>query len=193
VAANAADGFLAELETRYRERHRAYHTLAHVATMVGTVDELRVLVTEPDAVTLAVWYHDAVYRPRRTDNEAASARLAEGHLQSLGVDSSTIDRVTCLILTTATHTPVPDLLDSGAFLDADLAILGMDPMTYDAYAKAIRREYRWVPAPLYRRERARVLERFLGRGSLYFTEPMRRRLEAQARANLARELGTLRG
>jgi predicted metal-dependent HD superfamily phosphohydrolase len=81
--------------------------------------------------------------------------------------------------------------DGPWFLDFDLAILGSRPEIYRTYSQAIRREYRWVPKLLYRRGRRQVLESFLQRELLFFTEAMRTRLEDQARANLAEELASL--
>ena len=71
-----------ELIRRYGERHRYYHTVAHLADVVGRlgpVDPRR-----PVAYA-AAFFHDAVYNPRRTDNEALSARLMIRRLSTLGV------------------------------------------------------------------------------------------------------------
>src|SRR5215207_4462890 len=75
----AADGVLDDLLTRHREAHRRYHTLSHVAHVLRAVAELlpEVEVPDPVAVRLAAWFHDAIYDPRSTVNEADSAALAE--------------------------------------------------------------------------------------------------------------------
>ena len=78
------DGLLA----RHREKHRRYHTAAHVAWVIRHVDELA--TTEPvehlDEVVAAAFYHDAVYEAAYPANERASARLARAatSLRSVG-------------------------------------------------------------------------------------------------------------
>jgi predicted metal-dependent HD superfamily phosphohydrolase len=177
----------ADLERRYRSRGRHYHTLDHVAAMARLAQEHQSALVDPSAVQLAIWYHDAVYRARRDDNEADSARLARRDLSGL-IEPSRLEAVEKLILATGSHEPVAGLPDSELFLDLDLAILGTEPAVYDAYAKAIRAEYRWVPGPIYRRKRAEVLKGFLARPAIYTAIVMRQRMESAARANLAREL-----
>lgn len=178
------------LEERYRERGRHYHDLNHIAALHSLATTHRTTLADPDAVTLGIWYHDAVYRSRRVDNEEASAALARLELGPL-LPAPSVERVAALILATRTHQAVEGLPDSGVFLDFDLAILAADAAVYDLYRKAIRAEYRWVPGFLYRRKRAEVLRRFLDRPAIYFTEPLRVRWEEPARANLARELAML--
>lgn len=154
--------------------------LAHVADVQPAPEH-------PAEVTLAVWFHDAIYDPRRTDNEARSAQLAEETLLAAGVDADAAARVAGLVRLTAHDRE--GLTGDGAILcDADLTILGAEPARFDAYDAAIRREYEWVPAAVYRRERARVLARFLERRSLYHTSHFRERFEARARENLRRAL-----
>ncbi len=70
------------LVAAYGEPHRAYHGLAHVAHVFAELDG--VPLSDP-AVEWATWYHDAVYRPGRRDNEARSAALARGALEALGL------------------------------------------------------------------------------------------------------------
>jgi predicted metal-dependent HD superfamily phosphohydrolase len=73
----------------------------------------------------------------------------------------------------------------------DLAILGAPDELYRQYSEAIRAEYNWVPGPLYRFGRGKVLKRFAQRRTLFFTPAMAARFEAQARRNLDREIREL--
>src|SRR5262249_41743880 len=58
-----------DLAAAYGEPGRYYHNLDHVRAVLHTIDELARLASEPAAVYLAAWFHDAVYDPRRGDNE----------------------------------------------------------------------------------------------------------------------------
>ena len=55
----------------------------------------------------------------------------------------------------------------------------------------MREEYGWVPGPIYRRTRRKLLEAFRARPTIYSTDPFLQRYEARARANLARSLARL--
>ncbi len=184
----AGAGLRSALEGRHGEKHRAYHNLAHVAALVRLAEDHRDLLTNPAEVGLAIWYHDAIYLPRRADNESASAELARAELLALGVRAASVTLVSGLILATRDHVAPPGLLDAATFLDLDLSILGSPPEVYAAYRAAIRREYRWVPAPIYRTKRREVLQRFLDRPRIYLTEWFFERLEENARSNLRGEL-----
>jgi len=172
---------LDELLTRHTEPQRYYHNLAHLDTLLD-------LLPQEPPLEFAAWFHDAIYDPTRTDNERQSALLAEQSLERLGVAATLIAQVSAMILATQTHqTSDPQ---TALFLDADLAILGADTPTYRAYARAIRREYAWVPETLFRQRRAQVLQRFLSRPRIYSSESFAR-LELPARANLELELREL--
>lgn len=176
-----------DLARRYGEPRRAYHTLTHIGAMLAVVEEFAGAASDPLALRLAVWFHDAIYDARRTDNEAESARYARGVLETAALPPSTLDAVERLILATKTHEAAPDDPDAALLLDADLAVLGAAPTDYDRYAQAIRKEYDWVPEERYRDGRRKVLESFLERPRLYHTPALFERLEQAARANLKRE------
>jgi predicted metal-dependent HD superfamily phosphohydrolase len=186
----AAESALAGLLARYREPHRHYHGLAHVIRVLRDVDELlaAVPVDDGDAVRLAAWFHDAVYDPRSSGNEAASARLADEVLSSLGLSAARRAAVARLVLATATHEPRSD--DEAVLVDADLAVLAADPATYSAYAKGVRREYVFLDDASWRQGRAEVVRSFLGRARIFITD-VRRDREPRARANLTAELAGL--
>ena len=187
------DASAANLAAHYAEPIRAYHNAAHIAAMLAGFEEVRASALAPHAIVLAVLFHDAIYDPRRSGNEAASAAYARTELAALGAAPATIARIADLILATqhGIREPAPADTDCALLLDLDLAILGSAPDAYRAYAAAIRREYAHVPDALYRPGRARVLKVFLDQPHIYRTPVFRAHLEAQARLNLAAEIAQL--
>jgi predicted metal-dependent HD superfamily phosphohydrolase len=175
----------------YSEPHRAYHTLVHVRHCLIEFESVRQLASCSHAIALAIWFHDAVYKPTAKDNEERSARLAERCLFEAELSVALVERVSKLILATK-HAGIPLEPDARLLVDIDLATLGAPDEIYDEYEKQIRREYRRVPWLLYKRKRAALLNAFLDRASIYLTEEFRRRYEGQARQNLARSIARLR-
>jgi predicted metal-dependent HD superfamily phosphohydrolase len=96
------------------------------------------------------------------------------------------------VLATTAHSASPDDPAAWVLLDADLAILGADPLAYDRYRLAVREEYAALDEPAWRAGRTSVMSGLLARDPLYGTRAARRRWEAAARANIARELDSLR-
>jgi predicted metal-dependent HD superfamily phosphohydrolase len=146
---------------------------------------------DSDAVRWAIFYHDAVYRSRRKDNEEKSAQMARREMQPMGLPEALILKVEDMILRTQHHHGEGADPDTRLMLDMDLSILGAEPARYLDYAAAVRKEYRWVPAPLYRKGRSEVLRSFLKRDRIYFSDYFHQRLEAPARENLQEELSRL--
>lgn len=103
-----------------------------------------------------------------------------------------MEEVDRLIRLTAGHEVAEGDRLGAVLVSIDLAILGESPDAYDAYARAVRKEYAHVPDPLWRGGRARVLQRFLDAPVIFPDPDFRAAREARARANLARELETLR-
>jgi predicted metal-dependent HD superfamily phosphohydrolase len=144
-------------------------------------------LVESAEVELAIWFHDAVYDPRRGDNEEQSARLAEEQLIAAEVDPVSATHVANLIrLTNHEHDQLEG--DAAVLCDVDLAILGAEPRRFERYDAAIRQEYEWVPESVYRIERGRVLARFLDRPHIYHTPFFHDMLEERARENLTRAI-----
>jgi predicted metal-dependent HD superfamily phosphohydrolase len=180
----------AHLANAYTEPSRTYHNAGHIQDCLSQLDLSRELAQRPDEVETAIWFHDAVYQPGALDNEDRSARLAEISLVACAVPLESARRVGDLILTTR-HLTVPQDPDAQLLCDIDLSILGREPGTFEGFERRIRQEYAHVPDPLYRRERAAVLARFLRRSVLYQTEFFRVRYEQQARINLSHVLARL--
>ncbi len=186
-----------ELAALYRQPGRHYHGLAHIQALLALLQEHRADLADPQAVEAAVWFHDAIYDSRRSDNEARSAALATDKLSSR-VEAARLSRIVAMIEATATPA-LPGLgseaadRDAAHFLDMDLSILGAPKSAFDSYEAAVRREYAWVDDKAWRSGRAAVLRKFLARPRIFHTEAFRERFEAQARKNIARSIAALAG
>jgi predicted metal-dependent HD superfamily phosphohydrolase len=185
-------GIFADLDRRYRGPGRFYHTWEHIADCLAELDTAPSLCDAPATVELALWFHDAVYDPRATDNEARSAVLLREAAGRLGVGADLADRAARLIMATAHRADVtPPDRDGAAIRDIDLAILGAPPARFGAYEAAVRREYGFLPDPEWRAGRSRVLRMFLELPRIFHTDVFHDRLEQQARTNLAASLERL--
>jgi predicted metal-dependent HD superfamily phosphohydrolase len=89
-------------------------------------------------------------------NEERSADWAARFLASAGIAPGSIERIKRHVLATR-HAEAPSEPDSQLVVDIDLAILGASRTRYEEFERQVRREYRWVPGPLYRRNRAAIL------------------------------------
>jgi predicted metal-dependent HD superfamily phosphohydrolase len=179
------------LVAAYTQPNRHYHNLNHIDRLLTTVAQFNHQLQDPITVKLAVWFHDFVYNSQASDNEAQSAKAARVLLTGIGESVAIIDRAQQLILATQGHKIAANDLDMCIFLDADLAILGADPVAYQVYQQAIRQEYSWVSDSEYRTGRIRVLESFLKRDRLYYTDLLFNQLESIARSNMQGEISEL--
>lgn len=213
--AAAASSWWSRVAARYGEEQRAYHTLRHVGEVLSRLDEhaaadaaansgrgtAALAADERLAASLAAWFHDVVYDPRRADNEELSAVELDEFAAECGVPANVHALARAAIVATAGHAEpdpasLPDSMPGAAaavraVLDADLAVLGRPPAAYDEYAGQVRREYAFVPVETFRRRRADVLRGLVARQRLYFTDLWHGRLDAAARLNLQREIAGL--
>lgn len=198
-----------QIEAAYTEPHRHYHGLDHLWWMFEEYDRFEGLITHPGIVRSSIWFHDircdvdlALY----PTNEARSANtlgaLCREHMPDAlsavtylagGLPVGTVGLVAEFIMCTKGHTVSspflrrhPELLaDANLFLDIDLSILGAPAAVCDLYDANIRREFSAVPEKLFATERAKVLENFIGRERLFFSDAFADR-EGAARDNLGR-------
>ncbi len=169
---------------------RAYHTLDHILDCLARLDEAGAPADYRDPVEAAIWFHDVVYDPHRADNETRSGEWAARVLSAAQAPARMVGRIGELIRITAHKSPAAD--PEGALLcDVDLSILGRAEAEFERYERRIREEYAWVPEPLYRTTRARILSSFLERERIFLTDHFHDRYEATARANLRRMVARL--
>jgi predicted metal-dependent HD superfamily phosphohydrolase len=184
-------GLFEEMMARYAEPQRHYHTQRHLEECFEVLDTVHGEAERPGEVELALWFHDAVYDTRRHDNEQRSAQWARAVAGEAGLDAAVGTRAAALIMATR-HDATPVGADACVLVDVDLSILGAEPLRFDEYERQVREEYGWVPAPMFRRERRKILRRLLARPQLFNTARMRESHERRARANLERSLARLK-
>ena len=182
----------ADLRSAYSEPHRAYHTLHHVSECLQLLQQVQGLTKSSASIELAIWFHDAIYDPRRSDNEERSALWAQSELKRVGAPLALQSRIVSLVMVTC-HDGEPQTADEELMSDIDLAILGAGSRRFDEYERQVRQEYAHVPTQQFRPARRKILNDFLEREHIYCTEWFRTRREAQARANLQRSLTRLAG
>lgn len=170
------------IATAYGEPHRHYHSLSHIAAVVALFDQVRDRFAEPDMALLALFFHDIIYDPARSDNEARSADLLRDALP----DPDTA-RARRHIVATRSHQKTDDP-DTDLLLDIDMSILGAPWDDYLAYAQGVAREYLPVYGDTaYTAGRvALFLNPTLNRDRIFLTEAFAH-LETAARHNLKTE------
>jgi predicted metal-dependent HD superfamily phosphohydrolase len=151
---------------------------------------VRDLALHAGEVELALWFHDAVYRTWRSDNEARSAALAVEVMSQGGAEPAAIHRVVTSILATRHRGKEPNG-DAALVVDIDLSILGQPEETYLEFERNVRREYWWVPRRRYVAARCEILKSFLNRSAIYRYPEFQRRYQAAARVNLSSAIARL--
>ena len=201
----------------YSEPARAYHTLTHVFSMLWFyIQNFPKTGLEHNskfdyaAINFCI-FHDIIYDPKATggSNEIKSLELYEEFVNDLELDKDiefkeTHEFVIESIRDTIKHCKHPWEGDwgilNGFLLDWDLSILSskfessedlQTTNTYMSYAKNIRQEYIHVEYDKYWEVRAKVMQNFLAKDSIYFTEEVKEHSEESARKNIQREIKIL--
>lgn len=179
-----------EIETKYTEKGRYYHTLLHPDNMFQELEAVKDCISHFTLLSFAVFYHDIIYDATSQSNEERSAVTAEKRLSELGLSREEIKIVSDQILATKSHQKSENM-DVNYLLDADLSVLGKDRETYLVYTQMIRKEYSIYPDFLYKPGRKKVLRHFLELENIFKTEYFRDQYETQAKENIETELRLL--
>jgi predicted metal-dependent HD superfamily phosphohydrolase len=182
------DDVYGELLSAYTAPDRHYHDIRHIAHCLSEFDGVRHLAHNPQALEVAIWFHDVVYDGRQKDNEEQSAEVAAAALRKLGASDAFIDEVQQLILFTR-HDVEPTTADGKLMADIDLASLALAPDRFDENSRHIRSEYLHIPEAAFLRGRNDMLGGLLKRPRIYYTDVFHDRYEGQARENLERAVG----
>lgn len=188
VHADHIDELWQEVVKAHSSPGRHYHTLQHLEDLRAQLAEVTADLQDPDAVLLAIAYHDLTYRVSRKDNEERSAGvMLERMLVAPDLPGPIVPRAAAHIRATRRHEASADP-DTDPFTDADLSILGSSRERYKLCTQQVRREYRRYPDMLYKPGRRKVLAHFLAMPHIFKTAYFRDRYEEQARFNMEAEL-----
>jgi len=185
IGAGAGEVF-DELDTLYHEPHRRYHTAAHVEHCLRLFDLAADRMDEPDAVEMALWFHDAVYDVPTQGNERRSAELFAARAGARGAERYR-SKVHRLIMVTE-HREPPATLDESFIVDIDLSSFGLPWEEFLRDSRAVREEFSMVPDAEFHPRHRKFTESLLARPHFCFTEFFRERHEARARRNIERIL-----
>jgi len=190
--ASIRNGVWEDIIEHYSHKSRYYHNLEHIYNMLMQAEEVKSKIKDFDSLRFAIWFHDIIYKPSKNDNEEKSSVFAKNCLKSINFDEKRVKNVQNLIISTKKHQLILKQNDDNAYLlDFDLSILGTDWETYKNYLHNIRNEYNIYPDFIYNPNRKKILNLFLERETLYFTEIYQAKYEIQARENLKKELELL--
>ncbi|WP_425060369.1 hypothetical protein SCACP_10600 [Sporomusa carbonis] len=183
-ASQAVDKIYYIIHSSYSQYFRHYHSMKHLADVLGHLDEVRSELSDPRLVEYALWFHDIVCVPNADTNEYLSSAVACYAAAELGLPPGFGRQSADLILQTGHLRPAAT--SDGAYLtDSDLAVLGREWLSFLDYETQIRAEYQFLSEEEYRISRQQILERFLSLPAIYQTSYFRAKYEQSARRNLA--------
>lgn len=171
------------LSSLYNNPLRYYHNLNHIDHCLTEFSFVKNLAVNPDAIEMAIYFHDAVYDTHSKLNEETSADLTRKILLEAGANQNLITKVSNLILVTKHAQQVNDQ-NSKIIIDVDLSIFGQNRTIFDEYETGIRLEYSWFPEKEFNEKRVTILKSFLNRPKIYSTELFISKYEGLARKNL---------
>ncbi len=179
----------AALQRFYNEAERHYHTMDHIDFCLGLFDKVRDQCANPDAVELAIWFHDAVYNFPIEENERLSAEyfwsVSEGHLPE-ELRQNIFDQVIA-----TDHRQRPADNDQQILVDIDLSSFGRPWDQFIQDGKKVRLELAYLDDAEFYRGQIGFMKGLVERENFYNTPWFQKQFEAIARSNLSRYLEEL--
>ena len=177
-----------DLRDRLSEKFREFHNLGHIDDCLARFDEVSAHLDDPDAVEIALWFHDAIYVPGDPANERQSAALFLTH--AAGTAPAFRRRVCALVLTTRRNR-TPRSNDCKFIDDIDLAGFGASWDDFMYNGGLLRREFAAQSDADYYRGLSSFIHSLKRRPRFFRTEWFARRYEKQAQDNLTRLLAEI--
>lgn len=177
---------LLNIEMRYSESHRFYHTMTHINDCLLDVLKIKSSFDNINSVIMALFFHDIIYDSKSNSNELDSAILMKKMLAPFKFDDFFLSTVYDLILDTK-HPSKPHTQDSYLLIDIDLLILSSDKEKFDKYNDDIRKEFSWVPDDMFELERKKFLNKLITSGNIYRSKAFSH-LNDKARTNILKVL-----
>ncbi len=187
--APSGDTVYQELANSYSHPTRHYHGLPHIHACLEHFDIVREHLDNPDAVEMALWFHDVVYDPCRTDNERKSAELFEIHTGN-GIESTFVGQVTNLIMMTV-YPSNPLSADEKFMVDIDLSSFALPWNDFIRLGRLVRDEFGHLTDREFEQGELEFFRMLSNREYFFYTEFFRSRYENTAQSNLDRKIKQL--
>lgn len=183
------------LVTHYTMPNRHYHNFLHIAKCLDAFNEYIENVEKPrsdplsnaeqDIIQLAIWFHDLIYLPEKSNNEEVSASIAKRTLaEHTTLSEEQIAQVGKCILAT-THQKLAKTDSERIIADIDLISLAANPNEFYANNFNISREYSYVPYGAFIEGNTAFLKTLVeGRPVIYQTKYFSELYESNARKNI---------
>ncbi len=185
-----AETVYASLVKLYNEPRRRYHTLNHIRHCLYEFDQAARLMDDPDAVEMALWFHDVIYQPGASDNEWRSAELFRHW--SAGQAALTFQQQVHDLVMATTHREPPAEGDAQFVVDIDLSSFGLPWEACERDGGLIRAEFPEVADDEYYPGHLRFLRALYQRPTFFYTGWFQQRYESVARENVIRIIERLR-
>jgi predicted metal-dependent HD superfamily phosphohydrolase len=174
-----------QLQDAYDEPQRVYHTLEHINCCLTIFDRVSHLLKNPDAVELAIWFHDAIYQLGACDNEQLSAELFMNVTDGFFQDELREAVYQHIMATCHTSTPITNP-DMKLMVDIDLSSFGLPWPDFLRDSKNVRDEMSHICDAEYHKKQIAFQQALLSRPSFFYSDYFIEHYEAQARSNLAK-------
>ncbi|MFT4607950.1 MAG: putative metal-dependent HD superfamily phosphohydrolase [Urechidicola sp.] len=176
-----------QLLDAYNEPQRVYHSLEHIESCLKIFDQVSELLDNPDAVELAIWFHDVIYKIGDSDNEQLSANLFMTLTNGLFSDQFRNSVYQHIMATRHDCSEITNS-DTKLMVDIDLSSFGLPWANFITDSKKVRAEMTHLSDEEYNQKQTSFQLSLLGKPTFYNSNYFHEHYEAQARSNLAKLL-----
>lgn len=171
------------LSAHYHEESRKYHNFNHITHCLNHYDEVSDNIHCPQAVELAIWFHDVIYEAGASLNEIKSAEMFMD-FSADNIKDSTRVMVSSMILNTV-H--LYELAGDAAYMnDIDLAGIGNPWDTFYKDTINIENELKANFSDDFQSMLNSFLIKLEERENIYYSHYFHQKLETNARQNIRR-------
>jgi predicted metal-dependent HD superfamily phosphohydrolase len=166
----------------YSEPQRFYHTLTHIEHCLSLFDKIRHELEKPDAIELAIWFHDVIYQPGAKNNEQLSADLFMGMTKGI-FDDEFRDTICRHIMATVHNGSEIQNADTKYLLDIDLSSFGRPWVEFIRDSDNLRLEMGGESDEIFYQKQAMFQDKLFARSRFFKSDYFYDNFEAQARQN----------
>jgi predicted metal-dependent HD superfamily phosphohydrolase len=173
----------------YSEAHRRYHTPEHIEHCLTQFDMAADLMDDPDAVEMALWFHDVIYDVPTARNEARSAEFfSELTHDRIGPE---FGRSICDMILITAHQEMPRRKDDKYIVDVDLSSFGLPWEEFKRDSENVRSEFACRTDAEFYSAHIKFMRSLVKRPRFFATGFFREKYEKSARGNIERLIAEL--